>query len=72
MTLRYLYTSLLFLLIGFQLQAQELLKLEDAVKIALDNNYEIKISKNELKIDETNSTAGNAGMLPIINANLDW
>ncbi|WP_395063966.1 TolC family protein [Flavobacterium sp.] len=70
MTLRYLYTSLLFLLIGFQLQAQELLKLEDAVKIALDNNYEIKISKNELKIDETNSTAGNAGMLPIINANL--
>lgn len=70
MTLRYLYTSSLLLLLSFQLQAQEILKLEDAVKIALENNYEIKISKNDLKIDETNSTAGNAGMLPIINANL--
>lgn len=70
MTLRYLYTSSLLLLLSFPLQAQEILKLEDAVKIALENNYEIKISKNDLKIDETNSTAGNAGMLPIINANL--
>lgn len=70
MTLRYLYTSSLLLLLSIQLQAQEILKLEDAVKIALENNYEIKISKNDLKIDETNSTAGNAGMLPIINANL--
>jgi outer membrane protein TolC len=57
-------------LVGFQLQAQEILKLEDAVKFALENNYEIKISENNLKIDETNSTAGNAGMLPIINASL--
>ena len=70
MTLRYLYTSSLLLLLSFQLQSQEILKLEDAVKIALENNYEIKISKNDLKIDEANSTAGNAGMLPIINANL--
>lgn len=63
--------KLLFLfLLGFSSQAQEMLKLEDAVKIALENNYEIKIAKNNLKIDETNSTAGNAGMLPNINATL--
>lgn len=63
--------KLLFLfLLGFSSQAQEMLKLEDAVKIALANNYEIKIAKNNLKIDETNSTAGNAGMLPNINATL--
>ena len=48
--------------------AQELLKLEDAVTIALENNYEIKLAKNELKIDELNNSVGNAGMLPTINA----
>lgn len=61
---------LFFLSIGLSTQAQELLTLEDAVKIALENNYEIKISKNNLKIDQTNSTAGNAGMLPTISANV--
>lgn len=70
MKLQFIYTSSFLLLLGFQVQAQELLKLEDAVKIALENNYEIKISKNDLKIDETNSTAGNAGMLPSVNATL--
>jgi hypothetical protein len=37
------------------LNAQQLLlTIEDAVKIALENNYDIKIAKNDLKIDETN------------------
>lgn len=67
MKLHFLYILVLFLL-GFQLEAQEILKLEDAVKIALENNYDIKIAKNNLKIDETNSTAGNAGMFPTLSA----
>jgi hypothetical protein len=33
-------------------------------KIALQNNYEIKIAQNDLKIDESNVAPGNAGMLP--------
>ena len=49
--------------------AQEILTLEDAVKIALENNYEIKISRNDLKIDAVNVAIGNAGMLPRITAN---
>ncbi len=53
---------------ALQLQGQDVLKLEDAVKIALENNYDIKIAKNNLKIDETNSTAGNAGMFPTLSA----
>lgn len=69
MKIRLIYISILFLF-SFQLDAQEILKLEDAVKIALENNYEIKIAKNNLKIDETNSTSGNAGMLPTISANV--
>ncbi len=50
--------------------AQELLSLEDAVKIALENNYEIKIAKNNLTIDKTNVAIGNAGILPQLSANV--
>jgi outer membrane protein TolC len=50
--------------------AQNVLTLEDAVKIALENNYEIKIANNKLKIDKTNVASGNAGMLPKITASV--
>ena len=68
--MKHLFKIIFFLAFGFSSQAQEILKLENAVKIALENNYDIKIAKNNLKIDETNSTAGNAGMLPTISANV--
>ncbi|MES2411740.1 MAG: TolC family protein [Bacteroidota bacterium] len=60
------------LLFGFapKMLSQELLTLEDAVKIALENNYDIKLSKNDLRIDEANATVGNAGMLPKVTANV--
>lgn len=67
--MRNLYTTLLFVIIGFSTQAQELLSLEDAVKIALENNYDIKIAENNSKIDATNNNLANAGMLPSLNAN---
>lgn len=60
----------LLLLASFQIQAQEVLSIEDAIKIALENNYEIKIAKNNLKIDETNNNLANAGILPALNANV--
>ena len=50
--------------------AQEVLTLENAVKIALENNYEIKIATNNLTIEKTNLTIGNAGMLPTVSANV--
>lgn len=65
-TLKYI----ILFLISFQAFSQEVLTLEDAVKIALENNFEIKIAKNNLKIDETNNSLANAGMLPSLNANL--
>ena len=52
------------------MNAQELLTLQDAVKIALENNYEIKIATNNLSIDKTNVASGNAGMLPKVTANV--
>jgi outer membrane protein TolC len=52
------------------MNAQELLTLQDAMKIALENNYEIKIATNNLSIDKTNVASGNAGMLPKVTANV--
>ncbi len=50
--------------------AQELLTVEEAVKIALENNYQIKTAQNELKIDELGVSPGQAGALPRLGANL--
>lgn len=50
--------------------AQQVLTLEDAIKIALENNFDIKIAKNNLKINETNAAIGNAGMLPTATASV--
>jgi outer membrane protein len=70
MNTKLLYKSLLlfffFVNIG---NAQEVLTLENAIKIALKNNFEIKIADNNLKISKTNVAIGNAGMLPAISAN---
>ena len=51
-----------------QVNAQDLLTIEEAVKIALENNYEIRIAANELEIDETFASIGRAGMLPTVGA----
>lgn len=68
MKIKSIYLITLVLAFLPKMRAQELLLLEDAVKIALENNYDIKLAKNELKIDELNNSAGNAGMLPTISA----
>ncbi|MFA5297982.1 MAG: TolC family protein [Lutibacter sp.] len=52
------------------MSAQEILTVEDAVKIALENNFEIKIASNNLTIDKTNVSTGNAGMLPVVAATI--
>src|SRR5690606_14353386 len=61
---------LIFVLFGLHTMAQEkeLLSVEEAVAIALENNYQIKIVTNDLKIDETSVSPGFAGMLPNVNA----
>lgn len=48
--------------------AQSLLTLEDAVKIALENNYAIRIARNDAQVSQTNVAIGNAGMLPKVTA----
>lgn len=69
MKIRFIYITIV--LFGLtKIQAQEILTLEEAVKIALENNYEIRISKNDLTIDKTNVSVGYAGMLPKVAANV--
>lgn len=46
-------------------QAQQKLNLKDAISIALENNYDIKLVKNDLSIAENNNNIANAGMLPV-------
>lgn len=59
------------LLLGSVLgNAQEVLTIKDAVAIALDNNFEIKIASNNLNIDKVNMSEGNAGMLPSVTASV--
>lgn len=48
---------------------QELLTVKHAVEIALENNYDIRLSRNDVLIARENVSYGNAGMLPSITAN---
>lgn len=48
--------------------AQEKLTLNDAIQIALKNNFDIKLIENGAQIAKNNNNLGNAGILPIAAA----
>jgi len=48
------------------LSAQSLLGVDDAVSIALKNNYDVSVARNNAAVGKVNNTLGNAGMLPYI------
>ncbi len=50
--------------------AQDLLTVRDAVGIALENNYAIRLTKNVQRAAKENNTYGNAGFLPTVTGNL--
>ncbi|RYZ26545.1 MAG: TolC family protein, partial [Sphingobacteriales bacterium] len=58
----------LLLALSGRVAAQPLLTLEEAVKIALQNNYEIKLAENNTEIAGNNVSLGNAGFLPSADA----
>lgn len=60
-------TLLFALTLGtFSVQAQETLRLEDAIQQGLKNQFSIQIAKKREKIAENENTLGNAGFLPTI------
>ncbi len=60
-------TTTLFFCTSNQADAQNLLTLEEAVEIGLENNYSLQISRNFLEIADNNYSLGNAGFLPSLD-----
>ncbi|MTH16643.1 TolC family protein [Flavobacterium sp. LC2016-01] len=72
MNIKNIYCTLIILFFCIvKTNAQGVLTIEDATRIALENNFEIRIAKNNSKISETNVTVGNAGLLPTVAATVN-
>jgi len=53
-------------------QAQEAYNLKQVLETGLEYNYDIRIIRNEQKIADNNTTLGNAGILPTLDANAGY
>jgi len=62
------FFTILLLILSFSLSAQELLEKNGAVNIALENNYDIKVSNNDLEVAKNSSSVYNSGYLPSVFA----
>ena len=60
--------SLFLILSQKTIHAQDVLTLEEAISIGLENNYQIQIFRNLSDIADNNRTLGNAGFLPTLSA----
>src|SRR5436190_13046094 len=61
---------LFFLLSCLIVRSQTLVTLEDAIATALQNNYDIRLSKNDSAIAAIDYSYRNAGFLPRLNGNI--
>jgi outer membrane protein TolC len=50
-------------------KSQAALNLKDAISIALQNNYNVRIARNATEVNTANNTLGNAGFLPNLSLN---
>lgn len=60
----------LFVVLTEPVLSQDTLSLEDAIIMGLENNFGIRVAKNDVLIAKNNNTLGNAGFLPSMSANL--
>jgi outer membrane protein len=60
--------AFLLCLVAGSMHAQELLTAEQALNIALEHNHGVRLAKISLRTAELMNTAGEAGMLPTIDA----
>ncbi|MGB3608517.1 MAG: TolC family protein [Psychroserpens sp.] len=63
------YISIFLVFFGIGAGAQEVLTTEEAIALALDHNYGIKIAKNTVEIAENNAGILNSGYLPTLTGN---
>ncbi|MDX2302944.1 MAG: TolC family protein [Microscillaceae bacterium] len=54
------------------LPAQELLSLEETIRLSLEKNFNIYVARKNVDISQNNHTRGNAGSLPQVNFNAGY
>jgi outer membrane protein TolC len=59
----------LVLVVSTTALAQDVLSIDEAIDLALKNNFDIRIAKNQADMERVNNTIGIAGFLPTINLN---
>lgn len=69
--MKQMLTTLLCFCMGISAHAQSVLTLNEALKLAVANNYAIQIAKNESEITRQNNSPGAAGMLPTITGTVN-
>lgn len=57
----------IFFLSLVQVFSQQKMTIKEVIKIALENNYDIRIAKSEAAISDNNYSLGNAGFLPKVD-----
>ncbi len=63
------FSVLLGLSLSAGVNSQVVMDLSDMIRIGLQNNYDLKIVRNEQQISDNNVTLGNAGFLPSVDLN---
>jgi outer membrane protein TolC len=61
------YLSYILFFTPFLAFSQNTLNLQETLRIGLENNYDIQITRNNERISDNNVTLGNAGFLPAAN-----
>jgi len=67
MTYTKIYISILIAAFSIQLNAQKILTKKEALAIALENNYGIKLANNNIDVAKNNSSIYNSKMLPTVS-----
>jgi outer membrane protein TolC len=65
--MKQLFLSFLFVF-SAAVYSQDTLRIDDALSIALERNYDILLAQNATAIDETNNSWSSVGMLPSVGA----
>lgn len=69
------HITCVFLFFGILVNAQQVLTSEEAIKLALDHNFGIKIANNSVAVADNNKAVLNSGYLPTLTgragANID-
>ena len=59
--MRYLFSLLLLSMIGTLAKGQGVLQLEDVIQMSIENNFDIQIAKNNVKVAKNNNNIGLVG-----------